>query len=69
MQKIKINGLSCEHCVNAVTEALQDVPGVTKVEVSLKKLWQKESVAKCEGTADIKALHAAIIEAGYEPVG
>ena len=68
MQTVKIKGLSCSHCVAAVTEALENVPGVTSVKVSLKKMWQKESTAVCEGTADEAVLKAAVKEAGYEPV-
>jgi len=29
------SGLTCEHCVNAVTEELKAVPGVTAVAVAL----------------------------------
>ena len=60
--------MTCDHCVRAVVNALSDVPGVTKAEVKLKKLWQKESTAICEGEADESALWAAVEEAGYEPV-
>jgi len=68
MRTIKIKGLSCQHCVAAVEEAIREVPGVTKVEVTLKKLLQKESTAVVEGNAEESALRAAIVEAGYEPV-
>ena len=68
MNTIKIKGLNCNHCVAAVTEAISEIPGVTKVEVKLKKLLQKESIATWEGNADESAIIAAIIEAGYEPV-
>ena len=67
-KKIKINGMSCEHCQAAVKEALTAVPGVSKVKVKLKKLWQKDSFALCEGSAEDSALLAAVKEAGYEPV-
>jgi len=65
---IKIRGMSCEHCEAAVAEALSAVPGVTNVEVRLKKLWEKESIATCEGVEDEIILWAAVEEAGYEPV-
>ena len=68
MKIIKINGLSCHHCATAVANAINTVPGVTKVNVTLKKLLQKESIAVVEGNAEESALRAAIIEAGYEPV-
>lgn len=28
-ETLRIEGMSCDHCVRAVHEALQDVPGVT----------------------------------------
>lgn len=33
--ELKIEGLSCSHCVNAVTTILKELDGVTNVEVSL----------------------------------
>ena len=68
MHTIKIKGLSCHHCATAVADAVSAVPGVTKVNVTLKKLLQKESTAVVKGNAEESALRAAIVEAGYEPV-
>ena len=68
MVTIKIKGMSCEHCQAAVAEALNEVPGIKNVEVRLKKLWEKESVATCEGVDDEIVLWSAIENAGYEPV-
>ena len=34
-QSFTVSGMSCSHCVNAVTEELSAVPGVTDVQVSL----------------------------------
>ena len=34
--KLSIEGMSCDHCVRAVTEALQGLSGVTKAVVTLK---------------------------------
>ncbi|BAP89031.1 heavy metal transport/detoxification protein [Burkholderiales bacterium GJ-E10] len=33
--KLKITGMTCEHCVRAVTKALKKVPGVEKADVTL----------------------------------
>lgn len=33
--ELKIEGLSCSHCVNAVTTILKELDGVTNAEVSL----------------------------------
>ena len=34
---IKIKGMGCQNCVNAVTEELTALDGVSKVNVSLRK--------------------------------
>ena len=34
---IKIKGMGCQNCVNAVTESLNELDGVNKVNVSLEK--------------------------------
>lgn len=62
MTTLKIEGMTCQHCVKAVTEALAEVPGVDRiVDVSLE---QKQAVV--EGRADSTALIAAVAEAGYQ---
>ncbi len=35
MPEIKVKGMSCAHCVAAVTKALKGLPGVTEVVVDL----------------------------------
>ncbi|GHV88201.1 mercuric reductase [Spirochaetia bacterium] len=62
---LKIEGMSCEHCVHHVTEALKGVAGVSAATVSLK-----ENSAQVEhaGTVTPDALKAAVEEAGYEVV-
>jgi copper chaperone len=62
MARLKIEGMSCGHCVSAVREALAAVPGVHQVtEVSLER-----GEAIIEGEADLPALIAAVQEQGYE---
>ncbi len=58
---IRVEGMTCMHCVGAVTRALENVPGVTKAEVSLE---QKR--ATVTGDAEPAALVAAVAEEGYE---
>jgi copper chaperone CopZ len=33
--ELEIGGMSCQHCVNAVTKALSEVPGVTVERVAI----------------------------------
>jgi copper chaperone CopZ len=61
MMTIEITGMTCQHCVRAATEALQAVPGVTRVEVDLAS-----GLARVDGDADLTALAAAVRTAGYE---
>lgn len=62
MLKLKVDGMNCGHCVKAVTEALSGVAGVKKVvEVSLEK-----GEAVIDGSADARALIAAVEERGFE---
>lgn len=61
MTRLKIDGMSCEHCVRAVSGALKEVPGVESiVEVSLDR-----GEAILEGRAETAALIAAVEEEGY----
>jgi copper chaperone len=32
---INVDGMSCEHCVNAITKAVKALPGIAKVAVDL----------------------------------
>lgn len=57
---LKITGMTCGHCVAAVTKALEKVPGVAKAEVSLEK-----HQALVTGEADSAAMLSAVKEEGY----
>ncbi|APR79283.1 heavy metal binding protein [Minicystis rosea] len=62
MQTYEIKGMTCQHCVQAVTKALGKVPGVAKVAgVDLES-----GRAVIEGSPDEKAVIAAIQDEGYE---
>jgi copper chaperone len=37
MPTIKIKGMSCQHCVAAVTKALSGIEGISDVKVNLEK--------------------------------
>ncbi|HMM69869.1 heavy-metal-associated domain-containing protein [Gudongella oleilytica] len=65
MEKIlKVEGMSCNHCVMAVKRALTGLDGVGTVEVDLES--GKVTVVG-EALAD-EALREAIDDAGYEVV-
>jgi copper ion binding protein len=56
-------GMSCEHCVKAVTEEVTKVDGVTGVEVDLAS---GRLEVRSERPVDDAAVAAAVDEAGYE---
>ena len=61
MIKLKVDGMSCDHCVRAVKNALAGVEGVeTVVEVSSER-----GEAIVEGNPEVSALVAAVTEEGY----
>jgi copper chaperone CopZ len=57
---LKVNGMICMHCIGAVKQALEQVPGVEAAEVSLEK-----AQAVVTGDADVQAMIAAIKDEGY----
>ena len=54
--------MSCQHCVNAVSEELTQVPGVERVDVDLST----KQVVVYGSELDDHWLRAAIVNAGYE---
>jgi copper ion binding protein len=60
---LSIEGMTCEHCVKHVTEALQGVSGVKKAKVNLKA--GKADIDHSDGVS-VDALKAAVLEAGYK---
>lgn len=62
---LKVEGMSCEHCVKHVTDALKGTAGVKSVEVSLK---EKTAVVDHENEVSVETLKSAVIEEGYEVV-
>lgn len=57
----KITGMTCGHCVNAVTEEVSEIDGVTSVDVQLE--GGKMAVTS-ETEIDFEAIKAAVDEAG-----
>jgi len=63
MNKIKVKGMSCEHCVKRVTKALEDLPGVKNVKVDLKS---GEATFDKPDTVTMDDIIKAIKESGYQ---
>ena len=62
-KKLNVEGMMCEHCVAHVTKALEGVPGVSSVKVSLA---DKDAVVEAAPEVTDEALVAAVKDAGYE---
>ena len=60
-QTITVEGMSCEHCEQSVTEALEGVEGVESATAD-----RESDSATAEGDADLNALVSAVDEAGYD---
>jgi copper chaperone CopZ len=60
----RVDGMSCEHCVVAVTSEVGDVAGVQAVDVDLETKLVRVSGAAIDDSAVV----AAIDEAGYDAV-
>lgn len=60
----KVNGMNCNHCVNAVNNTLKNCAGVHEVQVSLEK---NEATLQIDETEfDIQKASSAVKNAGYE---
>jgi len=58
---LEVRGMSCGHCVAAITSAVTALPRVTGVEVDLAG-----AVVRVDGAPDAAAVAAAIEDAGYD---
>lgn len=61
----QVSGMTCGHCVGAVTEELSKLPGVTGVEVDLQPNEASLVSVTSEVPLEAWAVAAAVDEAGY----
>ncbi len=65
MEKVKIQGMSCQHCVAAVSQALTKIGGLKEVKVDLER---GEASFENEGQVSREKISSAIAEAGFKTV-
>lgn len=65
-ETLKIQGMTCNHCVMRVAKALKAVPGVQDAQVDLNKA--EAVVTYEEGKVTRDKLGFAVVEAGYKVV-
>jgi copper chaperone len=61
-----VQGMTCAHCANAVTEEISRIDGVREVRVDVATGKVAVTSATPLSTEDVRA---AVVEAGYELVG
>jgi copper chaperone CopZ len=59
-----VTGMTCEHCVHAVTEELSSLEGVSQVRVDLVPRGASLVTVTSEGNVPEQAVAAALDEAG-----
>ncbi len=60
MIRVSVEGMSCEHCVSSVQEALESLEGIASVSVSLE-----DGAALVEGQVSDDAIRAVLEEEEY----
>jgi copper chaperone CopZ len=63
LTRLRITGMSCQRCVQAVFTALTPVEGILSADVTIGAV-----VVEHDGRATVEALREAIAVAGYEAV-
>ncbi len=61
MLQLKVSGMTCGHCVSAVTEAASKVAGAKEVKVNLA-----QGLVTVDGDPDPAAIRNAIEAEGYQ---
>ncbi len=64
-KEFTVPAISCQHCVNAITNEVQNVAGVQNVKVDLNT---KRVSVQAADTVSTETLVQAINEAGYDDV-
>ena len=65
-ETLKIQGMTCNHCVMRVAKALKAVPGVQDAQVDLTKA--EAVVTYDEAKVNKDTMGAAVVDAGYKVV-
>lgn len=66
---LDVTGMTCGHCVSAVTTELERVEGVKNVSVELHSEGASEVTVLSDAPLEESVLRAAVDEAGYEVAG
>ena len=61
---LKVQGMTCNHCVMRVAKALKAVPGVSDAQVDLSKA--EAVITYDDAKVAVDKLSLAVVEAGYK---
>ncbi len=61
---LKVQGMTCNHCVMRVAKALKAVPGVSDAQVDLSKA--EAVITYDDAKVALDKLSLAVVEAGYK---
>ena len=64
-----VSGMTCSHCVAAVTDEVMKLDAVTGVEITLVEGGQSQVAVTSATPLAEETVRAAVDEAGYELVG
>lgn len=65
-QQYAVRGMTCDHCVIAVTEEISALEGVIAVDIELVVNGNSRVTVASEHPLDTNLVRAAVDEAGYE---
>ena len=63
-ESLKVEGMTCQHCVETITEALGTIVGTNKVTVDLDK--KEVQIDYNEEETSLKEISIKIVEMGFE---
>ena len=63
-ETVKVEGMTCQHCVQIITDALNNITGLNTVNVDLVK--KEVRVKFNENETKLKKISDKIIEVGFE---
>jgi copper chaperone len=63
---VTVTGMTCGHCASSVREEVQNIPGVTDVDVDVAS---GKVTIDSEGPIGADAIQGAVEEAGYQLAG
>ena len=63
-ESLKVEGMTCQHCVETITEALGTIVGTNKVAVDLDK--KEVQIDYNEEETNLNEISVKIVEMGFE---